>query len=82
MKECEKALNDLPLQKECDYPSAQVAEEVGFRAGWKVALELVNSKLWLASGQVADEVKAWIKEELGKATPAPEPESTPPPDQS
>ena len=41
MKECEKALNGLPLRKECDYPSAQVAEEMGFRAGWKQALELV-----------------------------------------
>lgn len=33
-------------------------------ATWRAALKIVNSKLWLASGQVADEVKVWIKEEL------------------
>jgi len=41
MKECEKHLEKLPLKPERNYPSAQVAEEMGFRAGWKDALEWV-----------------------------------------
>lgn len=31
---------------------------------WRAALEQVNSKLRLADGQVANEVKEWIKQEL------------------
>ena len=38
--------------------------KAGEENGWRAALELVDSMLWLASGQVADEVKERIKKEL------------------
>ena len=64
MKACEIALEDLSLQKERAYPSAQVAEEMGFRAGYKAALKWIYSMLWLADGHVINEVKERIKQEL------------------
>jgi len=35
-----------------------------YAAAWVGALQWVNNMLWLASGQVADEVKERIKKEL------------------
>jgi len=62
MKECKKRMQKI-------WPGSVIENlplKIGYQAGWKDALKIVNSKLWLASGQVANEVKAWIKEELKK----------------
>lgn len=64
MKEFEKWLDETaPGIRAIDwtYEEEDAAEEA-----WKAALETVNSKLWLADGQVVNEVKAWIIKELNE----------------
>ena len=53
-------------QSMCNMVNDSIACKAIRKEAWKAALETVNSKLWLATGQVADEVKgmAWINEEL------------------
>lgn len=60
MKELEKQYN-----KDVKNPANFSLDRRSYMTGGRVALEWVGSMLWLASGQVADEVKERIKEELG-----------------
>ncbi|MHA1146502.1 MAG: hypothetical protein ACTSRW_17320 [Candidatus Helarchaeota archaeon] len=63
MKAFEK-WNRAEHKKDLQMYGAQLNHSKERQKGWKAALELVNSKLWLTSGQVVNEVKTWIKEEL------------------
>jgi len=62
-------INEDKIMKEFDEWWKTYHQEWGLnehyaKEGWRAALECVNNMLWLASGQVADEVKERIKKEL------------------
>lgn len=42
----------------------QISQQYELADAWRAALKWVDGMLWLASGQVADEVKERIKKEL------------------
>ena len=55
-----KNIENIQLKDEINFQDIENAAE----KGWRAAFEKINSWLWLANGQVVNEIKARIKKEL------------------